>query len=176
MRDVFVERRLPHAVTDTEMRGVAAILSDGCLGIHRVSWCGSLLSQDGSEMFCHFRGLDVESVRVAMRQSGAPPGVAWACDVQDGPGLGDDGLAVGNAVVVHTFAEPATFGARELHEAMATAAVGAHGVRLLRSYLAGDGLKMIGLYRAPDAEALRLAQRQAGLPPDRVVSVRRYAP
>ena len=81
MRDVFVERRLPEPVTEAQMRGVAAALLDGCLGIHRVSWCGSLLSADATEMFCHFRGVDVESVRIAMRQSGAPPGDAWACEV-----------------------------------------------------------------------------------------------
>lgn len=171
MRDVFVERRLPRQVTDAEMRGVAAIMLDGCLGLHRVTWCGSLLSEDGTEMFCHFRGVDVESVRIAMRQSGAPPGIAWACEVQ-----GDGDPSTVTALVVHTFAEPATFGARELRQALDAGALSAHGVRLLRSYLPGDGHRLIALYEAPDAEAIRAAQREAGLPPERVVSVRRYAP
>jgi len=35
---------------------------------------------------------------------------------------------------------------------------------------------MIGLYQAPDTESIRVAQRHAGLPVDRVVPVRRYAP
>jgi len=117
MTDVVVERRLSQPVADTEMQGIAAILGS-CLGIHRVTWCASLLSNDGSEMFCHFRAADAESVRIAMRQSGAPPGDAWACRVQDAPGLRDDELAAVKAVVVHTFTEPAAFGARELREAL----------------------------------------------------------
>lgn len=173
MRDVFVERQLAETVTDAQMRGIAGKL-ETCLDIHRVTWCGSLLSEDGSRMFCHFRGADAESVRIALRQSGAPPGVAWACHVEDAPGLGDGELATVTAVVVHTFAEPA--GAQGLQASIAAGAFAAHGVRLLRSYLPADGLKAVALYQAPDAEAIRAAQRAAGLPPERVVPVRRYAP
>lgn len=165
MRDVFVERRLPQPVTEAEMRAVASVMLDGCLSLHRVSWCGSLLSEDGTEMFCHFRGLDVESVRIAMRQSGAPPGVAWACEVQ---GAGD--LSTVTAVVVHTA------DTQEQLRPIEASAAGDHGVRLLRGYRSGDGLKLIALYAAPHAEAIRAAQREAGLRPDRVVAVRRYAP
>ena len=42
-----------------------------------------------------------------------------------------------------------------------------HRVRLLRSYLSADRLRMICLYHAPDAESVRVAQRQSGLPADR---------
>jgi hypothetical protein len=175
MTDVVVERHLPQPVTDAEMHDIAAKLG-GCLGIHRVTWCASHLSNDGSEMFCHFRAADAESVRIAMRQSGAPPGDAWACRVQDAPGLRDEELAAVNAVVVHTFTDPAAFGARELHEALGSEYFQLHRIRLLRSYLSGDALRLIGLYQAPDTESIRIAQRHAGLPVDRVVPVRRYAP
>jgi hypothetical protein len=43
-----------------------------------------------------------------------------------------------------------------------------HSVRFLKSYVASDGLRMICLYEAPDAEAVRAANRKAGLPFDRV--------
>jgi hypothetical protein len=43
-----------------------------------------------------------------------------------------------------------------------------HSVRFVRSYVSSDGLRMICLYEAPDAEAVRLANRKAGLPFDRV--------
>ena len=175
MTDVLVQRRLSQPVTETDMRDIAAILGS-CVGIHRVTWCASLLATDGSEMFCHFQAADAESVRIAMRQSGAPPGDAWACRVQDAPGLRDDELAAVKAVVAHAFAEPAVFGARELQGAIDAGCFQRHGVRLLRSYLSADGLRMIGLYQAPDAESIRVAQREAGLSVDRVVPVRRYAP
>ncbi|MBZ0252845.1 MAG: DUF4242 domain-containing protein, partial [Candidatus Methylomirabilis sp.] len=43
-----------------------------------------------------------------------------------------------------------------------------HNVRLLRSYVSPDRLRMICLFEAPDAESVRIANRKAGLPVDRV--------
>src|SRR5690606_41386261 len=39
-----------------------------------------------------------------------------------------------------------------------------HAVRFVRSYFAVDRRAMLCIYRAPDAEAVRATQRQAGLP------------
>jgi hypothetical protein len=44
----------------------------------------------------------------------------------------------------------------------------AHRVRLLRSLISLDGLRVLCQYEAPDAEAVRQANRKAGLPFDRV--------
>jgi hypothetical protein len=44
----------------------------------------------------------------------------------------------------------------------------AHRVRLLRSLLSLDGLRVVCEYEAPDAEAVRQANRKAGLAFDRV--------
>ena len=43
-----------------------------------------------------------------------------------------------------------------------------HSVRLVRSVLSLDGRRMICLFQAPDAESVRVANRIAGLPFDRV--------
>lgn len=40
----------------------------------------------------------------------------------------------------------------------------AHQVRFVRSYFAADRRRMVCVYDAPDAEAVRTVQRQAGLP------------
>ena len=45
-----------------------------------------------------------------------------------------------------------------------------HGVRALYSLLSRDGRHLVGVYDAPDAEAVRAAQDQALLPYDRVWS------
>lgn len=42
-----------------------------------------------------------------------------------------------------------------------------HGVRFRHSYLARDGLSMVCVYEAPDAEAVRITQRKGGLPFER---------
>lgn len=43
-----------------------------------------------------------------------------------------------------------------------------HGVRWIRSYFSADRRRMICEYEAPDAEAVRLANRSAGVTFDRV--------
>jgi hypothetical protein len=45
-------------------------------------------------------------------------------------------------------------------------------VSFLRSYFAIDGRRMLCLYEAPDVESVRFANRQAGLPFDRVWGAR----
>jgi hypothetical protein len=39
-----------------------------------------------------------------------------------------------------------------------------YGIRLLQSYVSADGKRVICVYEAPDAEAVRVANRQAGAP------------
>ncbi len=42
-----------------------------------------------------------------------------------------------------------------------------HGVRFLQSYYSADGRRVICLYEAPDAEAVRIVNRQSGVPFER---------
>jgi hypothetical protein len=153
MNDVFMERLWPQPQTDADMQGM--VESVGCMAIHRIEWCGSLLSADGREMFCHFRAPDAESLRIA---------------------LTPEDLARANVAVGHEFDEPADAHARELSESVDMGCFQIHRVRRVRSYLSSDRRRMFSLYEAPDAESVRLVQREAGLPPDRVWAVRRFAP
>lgn len=176
MNDIFVERYLPQPLTEADIRAMQMAVG-GCLDIHRIDWRGSLVSSEGTEMFCHFRGPDAESVRIAMHRLGAPPpGKVWACRVQDAPGFEAADLARANVVIDHRFDEPADFGARQVLDDVDMGCFPVRRLRLVRSYLTMDGLRMMALYEAPDAEWVRLAQRRAGLPADRVWAVRRYAP
>jgi hypothetical protein len=43
-----------------------------------------------------------------------------------------------------------------------------HRVTFLRTFFSADRKRMICMYTAPDAEAVRVVQRQSGLPYDRV--------
>ena len=52
----------------------------------------------------------------------------------------------------------------------------ARGVRWIRSYLSTDRRRMICLFHAPDAEAVRHANRIAGTPFDRVWPAQVLAP
>jgi Protein of unknown function (DUF4242) len=175
VNDILVERRWPHPLSESEMHSMMS-MGEGCLRIHRVTFCGSLLSTDGMDLLCHFRSPDTESVRIAMRQLGSPPARIWACQTQDAPGIEPADLTHVNVAVSHEFDAPAEFGERQMLEDVDVGCFRLHRVRLVRSQLSMDRLRMVCLYQAPDAESVRLVQRAAGLPPDRVWAVRRYAP
>lgn len=65
---IVVERsfRTPH--TDEEMAAGANRERD-CLGINRVAWKRTLLSEDRLRMICEYEAPDAESVRRVQRQA-----------------------------------------------------------------------------------------------------------
>jgi hypothetical protein len=67
-------------------------------------------------------------------------------------------------VVERAFPQPVAFGDIQAIEDRGASCLEAHGVRFLRSYFSRDRRRMICLYEAPDAEAVRLAQEKAGVP------------
>jgi hypothetical protein len=81
-----------------------------------------------------------------------------------------------NVLVERSFPEPITFeGAHALEEAKGWC-LELHRVRWARSFVSTDGLRTLCFYQAPDAESVRLAQQEAGLPLDAVWSFERAGP
>jgi hypothetical protein len=175
MTDILVERRWPQPLTEADMDAMMAA-AEGCMGIHRITWHGSLLSSDGLELLCHFRGPDAESVRIAMQQLGSPPGKVWPCRTQDAPGSDAADLARVNVAVSQSFDAPVEFDSRQTLDGADVGCLQLHRVRIVRRYLSLDRLRMVSLYQAPDAGSVRLAQPQDGMTSGRVWAVRRYAP
>ena len=70
--------------------------------------------------------------------------------------------------VERTFPEPVVFNEVQAIEDAASWCLDIHNVRFVRTFFSADRRRMICLYEAPDAESVRLAQRQAGLPFDSV--------
>jgi hypothetical protein len=175
MSDVFVERRWNEPLTEEGLLAMAA-MSANCLSLHRVEWLGSLLASNGLDVFCHFRGPDAESVRIAAQHPDVAPGRVWACAVRDAPGTAPSDLAGTNVVVGQTLDEPAPSAAIRVRDDAEIGCFQVHRVRLLRSYLSADRRRMFSLYQAPDTESVRLARHEAGLPSDLIRAVRRYAP
>jgi hypothetical protein len=52
----------------------------------------------------------------------------------------------------------------------------AHNVQFVRTFFSADHRRMACLYRAPDAESVRLAQTQAGMPVEHVWAFETLAP
>lgn len=174
MTEVLVESHWEVPRTDAD---VAMMIEDGsgCLALHRVRRNRSLLSADGRELVCHFSAADAESVRIALRALGAPRCSAWAGTLHDAPGLTDDELAQANVLVGSKF--ESSIGFLELaSEGDGAPCLQNHRVRFVRTFVSTDRRRMISLCRAPDAESVRIALREAKAPVERVWAFRQFHP
>lgn len=73
-------------------------------------------------------------------------------------------------IVERSFEEPVEFAAIQAIEDRGAWCHEEHRVRFIRTWFSRDRRRMICLYEAPDAESVRIAQRKAGMPLDRVWS------
>jgi hypothetical protein len=161
---VLVERSFARPVDLADVQATEDRGAD-CLEAHGVRFLRTFFARDRRRMICLYDAPDAESVRLAERNASVPFDSAWSAreipHSVEGPGA--------EAVVVE----------RRLPEPMdedrvREAARGGqwcleqHGCRLVRSYLSADGKTMTCVFAAPDAESVRLAQRQSGLPFERV--------
>ena len=130
-----------------------------CFEVHRVRWSGSFLAADGRAMICTFTAPDLESGRLAMRDAEMDLSLFWAGTVHEAPQGGKP-----NVVVERSFDAPVTF---DDVAAIANAKLwcfDTHRVRHTHSFCSLDGKRMLCFYEAPDAEAVRIAQREAAMP------------
>jgi len=165
MTDCFLERDFDPPIDKAAVLGMA-LDCFGCFSIHQVDWRMSLLAGDGGRMVCWFRSPDLESSRIAMRQSNVDCRVLWRGSVHDKPGLGEEGLAAANVLVERRFEEPVTLAQIQAIEDAGIRCLETRDVHFVRTFFAADQRRMICLYRAPDAESVREAQRQASVPFD----------
>jgi hypothetical protein len=174
MTDIFLERDFEPALTGQDVLDMAQDTA-ACFGIHRVEWRGSYLSSDGRRMFCCFSAPDMESARIAMRQSNIDSAVLWPGDVLDGPGIAESDMAKANVLVARDFAEAVTLQEIQEIEDAGIGCLQSRNVRFIRTFFSADRKRMVCLYEAPDAESVRQSQREAGVPFSDAWAVRRIA-
>ena len=175
MADVFMERRFDPPTTLTALMEEFASAVN-CFAMHRIGWQVSLLSTDGQRSVCQFRCPDEESLRIAVRQAGAKADSIWSGTVHVAPNVVPAEQQAANVVVTRRFEEPVTLESVQAIEDAGAWCLDAHNVRFMRTFFSRDRKRMICLYCAPDAESVRLAQRQAGMPVDLVWSFNRLGP
>ena len=130
-----------------------------CFEVHRVRWSGSFLAADGRAMICTFTAPDLESGRLAMRDAEMDLSLFWAGTVHGSPGR-----IAPNVVVERWFAAPTRYeDIKALSEAKAWC-LDTYNVKYSHTFLSTDGKRMLCFYSAPDAEAVRNVQREAGAP------------
>lgn len=162
---VMFERQLdpPAAISDVhDMQRAAA----WCMEQYRVRHRTSLLSHDGRLLTCAFDAPDAEAVRSVARTIGVAFERLWPASVHAPADFSLDAPfpAAGTVVVERQFAERVEFATLQEIEDRGAWCLARHRVRFLRSYFARDRQRMLCVYEAPDAESVREAQRQAGMP------------
>jgi hypothetical protein len=172
MSDVFLDRTFEDPMDLHILKTIVAD-SRGCFGLHRVAWIESFLSADGMRMFCHFRAADAESVRIALRQLDTDMRIHWPGTVHDAPDVSPEDILSANIMVHRSFETPIALEEVQAIEDANAHCLDAHRVRFMRTFFSSDRRRMACLYRAPDAESVRIAQRQATMPVDSVVAVAR---
>lgn len=170
MKSVVVERAFDQPRSVDDLHAIA----------HQLRWCTDLyrvaaspwryLAVDGRRCACIYTAPDLEAIRQVLRKSqSGPPRSLWATTTHAGPADGER-LAPGFSLVLveRFFAAPARWEEFRALQAGHADCFDLHRVRLVRSHLACDGHRMLCVFAAPDLEAVRLANRKAGLPCDAV--------
>jgi hypothetical protein len=175
MTDVFLQRSFDPPLSEDGFRDMSRD-AESCFGLYRVEWQESFLSADGRRLICRLTAPDVESARGAFRKSGSPEVAPWAGTVHDAPSAAAPSVEEANVLVERSFEEPVTMEEIQAIEDAGAWCLDAHDVRFVRTFFSRDRKRMICLYRAPDAEAVRVAQRKAEMPVDDVWGFRRLRP
>ena len=163
MVDVFLERDFDPPITPADLHA-AWLAGRDCARLHRVDWRGSLLSLDGRKLICHFQAPDTESARIALRKGGADIRRLWPGSIHDTPSLARFAADSVNVLVRRSFAQPVALAEIQAQEDAASRCLDVRHVKFVRSYFSTDRKRMLCLYRAPDTESVREAQRYAGMP------------
>lgn len=158
----------PLSVADVHAR---AHSSDWCYNMHKVEWRGSYLSTNGRSLLCTFTAADAESVRLALRSSGADTRYLWPGTVHEAREP-----AVPTVLVERSFEAPVGFEEIASIAKAGSLCLQARRVKYARTFFSMDHKRMLCLYEAPDAESVRVAQREAGLPVDAVWAFHDVAP
>jgi hypothetical protein len=170
MSHIFLERAFAQPISRADFDHMVHTSAD-CLPIYKVDWHQSLLADDGQCLLCHFEAPDTEAVRMATRLSPALSQTAW-------PGSHHDASTkvYANVVVERRFDDPADLEALQQQEDEHQWCLDTYQVTFVATFFSNDKKRMLCLYRAPDAESVRNAQRQAGMPVDKVWACQHFAP
>ena len=166
MTDMFLERTFDPGLEVPDVQKMA-LSSEGCFSLYRVDWNQSFLAADGHRLLCWFSAPDAESTRQALRQVGVVEPV-WSGTVHDSPAPDAPSWQEANVLVERSWEEPVTLEEIQAIEDAGAHCLENHKVRFARTFFSADRKRMMCLYQAPDAESVRVAQRQAGMPVDRI--------
>lgn len=172
---IVVERSFDEKM-DFESLQATETRASWCLERHNVRPVDSYVSLDGRSMVCLYTAPDAESVRETQRTGGLPFTRAWSCTLLTTTGARAARAGLSTVVVEREIST-------EISEADLARMVGesgpcfeTNGVELLTSHCSKDLKRVICIFAAPDAEAVRRANREAGAPFTRAWTATHHEP
>ena len=163
MELVLVERRFDQPV---EFEDIQSLEDAGswCLELHGVRFIKTFFSRDRRRMLCLYEAPDAEAVRLAESQAKVPYERAWTCMHLVGDSMRSETSSAQYIVAERRFIDPVKPEFVSVALQKAGWCLDLHRAEYIESFLGHDGLRMVCLFRAPDAEAVRQANRKAGVP------------
>jgi len=160
---VLVERRFEQPVRFEDIQSLETAGSNW-LQIRSVRFLKTFFSRDGRRMLCLYEAPDAESVRDAESQAKVPFNSAWTCVHLQSSFTPTRDFPAEYVVVERLFPNAVTpdFVSNALRQS--GWCLDLHGAEYVESFLGNDGHRMVCLFRAPDAEAVRRANQQGGVP------------
>lgn len=140
-----------------------------CLEVRNAVWHYSLLSDDRRRIICVLDAPDAESVREAYRKGGWTSSRVWAGQVIKPEGVQPEKNAALLKVIEGTYPPLSEEDWNESKNKTLPCYL-ERGIEWIQSYISLDRTRLICELNAPDAESVREAQRQVGIPFDRVWS------
>ena len=163
MELVLVERSFAQPVTFEDIQKQEEAGS-WCLDTYNVRFLRTFFSKDRRRMVCLYEAPDAEAVRSAEQQAKVPFERAWTCQILQGKDISADAAAKEYVIVERAFPSPVTADYISSAFRSARSCFDIHRASYLESFLGRDGLNMVCVFRAPDAEAVRTANNQAKAP------------
>lgn len=165
---VFAEHSFDPPLAPAELHAMAASARHAALEGHGVRWRESLLDSRGRHLLARFEAPSEAAVRAALRSHGGPLlDALWTGTVREMRLVSpSERRRLGPAARImagRRLPAPLTLADVGAIESACGWCFAAHRVELVRVLLSTDLHRVVYLYRAPDAESVRLAHRQAGL-------------
>jgi len=160
---IVVERSFPEPVEFATLQAAEDALA-WCLEQHEVRFLRSYFARDRRHMVCLYEAPDAEAVRIVQRQGNLPFDRAWTATCIEQPEGEAAPTDFETVIVQRELPQPMTADDVDAIVRQSASCLDIHHAFLRRSYLAAGGELMICCFEAPDAESVRIANREAGVP------------
>lgn len=166
METVVVERLFDEPTVFEALQAAEDVVA-WCLEQHRVTFVRSYLSLDARSMICIYSAPDADAVRETQHRGRLPIARVWSARILAATGRHQASPGFSTVIVERDLPEGMSIEQIQALLAKGAACLETNQVELLESKLSTDSRRMVCVFQALDAEAVRRANRQMGVPVSR---------